>query len=57
MVGLIIYYIGALIALGLLYSLTTDLDNKTDAGMIIVGTILSWITVVFIIYKIYTKEN
>lgn len=57
MVGLIIYYIGALIALGLLYSLTNDLDNKTDAGMVIVGTIFSWITVVFIIYKIYTKEN
>lgn len=57
MVGLIIYCIGAILAFGLMYALAIDLNDKREAGMVVIGTILSWITVVFIIYKAYDESR
>lgn len=51
MVGLIIYCVGAILAFGLMYALAIDLSDKKEVGMVVIGTLLSWLTVVFIIYK------
>lgn len=57
MVGLIIYCVGAILAFGLMYTLDIDLSDKKEVGMIVIGTILSWLTVVFIIYKDYRESK
>lgn len=57
MVGLIIYCVGAILAFGLMYALDIDLSDKKEVGMIVIGTILSWLTVVFIIYKDYRESK
>lgn len=57
MVGLVVYCIGAIMAFGLLYASYYPIENTAkDAGMIIVGTLLSWVTVILIIYHVYTNE-
>lgn len=57
MVGLIIYCVGAILAFGLMYALAIDLSDKKEVGMVVIGTILSWLTVVFIIYKDYRESK
>lgn len=55
--GLIIYIIGAILAFGLLYALAIDLNDKEEVWMVIVGTILSWVTVGFIVYRLYSDAR
>lgn len=57
MVGLIIYCVGAILAFGLMYALAIDLSDKKEVGMVVIGTLLSWLTVVFIIYKDYRESK
>lgn len=57
MVGLIIYCIGAILAFGLMYALAIDLNDKKEAGMVVIGAVLSWFTVIFIIYKAYDEAR
>lgn len=57
MVGLIIYCVGAILAFGLMYALVIDFSDEKGVGMIVIGTILSWLTVVFIIYKDYRESK
>lgn len=56
MVGLIIYCIGAILAFGLLYALFKVEDTK-EAGMIVVGTILSWVTVILVMIYVGRKDS
>lgn len=51
MLFFILYCIGAIFALGLLYA-ALDPGNKNDVWIIIVGTLLSWITVVLMMYEL-----
>ena len=53
MVGLIFYCIGAILAFGLMYAPALDLNDRREAGMVVVGTAPSWLTIVFIIYRAY----
>lgn len=36
-----------------MYALALDLNDRREAGMVVVGTALSWLTIVFIIYRAY----
>lgn len=56
MVGLIFYFIGIILAFGLLYSMYPCAESK-EAGMIIIGAFLSWITVALILYKVYDEQR
>ena len=54
MVGLIFYCIGAILAFGLMIrsgSLILMIEEKQ--AWFVVGTALSWLTIVFIIYRAY----
>ena len=51
MVGLIIYCIGVIVALGMLYTMYSIEGSPQDAGMFVIGMLLSWFTVIFIIYQ------
>lgn len=60
MLGFIIWAIGAIIAFGLLFSRCLESnyirkEGKNQTGMIIIGTVLSWITVFIEMYKIHKE--
>lgn len=57
MVGLIIYCIGVILAFGLMYALAIDLNDRKEAGMVVIGAVFSWFTVIFIIYKAYDEAR
>jgi hypothetical protein len=56
MVGLTIYCIGCIIACGLNYAIFPNLKNEKEIGMLVVGTLMSWITVIMIIIN-YIKDG
>lgn len=55
MVGLIFYCIGAILAFSLMRAMFFDFEDKRESGMIIVDTVLSWVTIIFLLYKVYTE--
>lgn len=60
MIWFIIWAIGAIIAIGLLFAECVESnlvrkEGKDQTGMVLIGTVLSWITVFVFMYKTHKE--